>query len=136
MDELSSKGYTKRENNVWKLSSKGSCVALTLFDFNEIRRLADFDELQSQFRDMIRKVKRHPVIAIMTAPHQDNTLKDQYDRMEKEERFVEDFITKLRDFTSELVRAGLDLDTLSNEDFEIIIANKVSSWMKKNTTDT
>ena len=53
--------------------------------------------------------------------------------MEKEERFVEQFITKLRDFTAELIKDGLNLDAISNEDFEIIIANKVSSWMKINT---
>jgi hypothetical protein len=133
IDEMSSKGYIERKNDLWALSSKGTSVALTLFNnFDDLRKLVDFHSLQNQFRTAVTKVKRHPVIAIITAPHQDNTLKDQYDRMEKEERFVEEFITKLRDFTSEMIREGVNLDTMSNRKFQIIMASEISSWMEDN----
>ena len=35
--ELSDKGYIRKENNLWKLTLKGLCVALTLFnDFADV----------------------------------------------------------------------------------------------------
>lgn len=134
LDELSDRGYITRENDLWKLETKGSCVALTLFnDFGDLRKLVDFEDLQLQFKTAVKKVKRHPFIALVTkAP--DNTMKEQYDMMENDPKFVELFLFKLRAFTIDLIRQGVNLDTMSNKDFQIFMAEKISSWMMEDSS--
>ena len=130
LEELSSRGYIKREKDLWKLETKGLCVALTLFnDFSDLRKLVDFKELQQQFKSAITKIKRHPLIALITSVSS-NTIKDQYEMMENDPKFVELFLFKLRAFTEELIRVGVDIDAMSNKDFQIIMATKINSWIK------
>ncbi|MCJ7770531.1 hypothetical protein MUP37_03020 [Candidatus Bathyarchaeota archaeon] len=131
IDELSSKGYIERKDDLWKLDSKGTCVSLTLFDdFDEVKKLVDFDELQLQFKEVVRKVKKHPLIDLMTAPLRDNTIKNQYNMMENNPKFLEQFVFKLRASTNEMIREGVNLDMMSNQRFLIILASEISSWME------
>lgn len=130
IDELSNKGYIKREKDLWKLETKGACVALTLFnDFGDLRKLVDLGDLQLQFQSAVRKIKKHPLIALITTTVTDNTIKDQYNIMENDPTFVELFLFKLRAYTDDLIRLGVDLDAMPNLDFKIIMANKLSSWI-------
>lgn len=134
LEELSNKGYIIRENNLWKLELKGVCVALTLFhDFGDLKKLVDFEDLQQQFKSVVTKVKKHPLIALITTTTTDNTIKDQYNIMENDPKFIELFLFKLRAFTEELIREGVNLDTMSKRDFQIIMANKIYSWMEENS---
>ena len=76
------------------------------------------------------KVKKHPLIALITqAP--DNTIKEQYDLMENDPKFVELFLFKLRAFTSDLIREGVNIDAMSNQDLQIFLAGKIVSWMSE-----
>lgn len=130
LDELSSKGYIKKEKGLWKLENKGACVALTLFnDFSDLRKLVDFEELHPQFTSAVNKIKRHPLIALIIRAG-GNTLSDQYEMMENDPKFIELFLFKLRAFTDEFIRIGLDIDTMSGRDFKIIMANKLSNWIE------
>ncbi len=136
LEELSGKGYIKREKDLWKLETKGLCVALTLFnDFGDLRKLVDFEDLQQQFKIALKKIKRHPLIALITKVG-DNTMSDQYDMMENDPKFIELFLFKLRAFTDDLIRLGVDIDAMSKRDFQIIMANKLFSWMEDSSINS
>lgn len=70
------------------------------------------------------------LIALITqAP--DNTVKKQYDLIENDPKFVKLFLFKLRAFTIDLIREGVNIDTMSNQDLQIFLASKISSWMSE-----
>jgi hypothetical protein len=111
--------------------AKGACVALTLFnDFGDLSKLIDLD-IQLQFKSAIQKIKKLPIFALMFTKAAQNIIKEQYDRVENNPKFIELFLFKLRAFTQELISEGVNIDTMSKRDFRIIIANKMSSWMEE-----
>jgi hypothetical protein len=49
--------------------------------------------------------------------------------MENDSKFIELFLFKLRAFTEQLMREGVDIDNMSNQDFQLFMAGKISSWI-------
>jgi hypothetical protein len=128
--EMSKKGYILRENNLWKLTSKGTCVALTLFnDFANVSKLMDFEKMQQEFQSAVREADRNPMVVLMRTSESDNIIKEQFNRMENDPQFGELFLFKLRAFTSDMIQQGINIDIMSKLDFLLLMATKIISWM-------
>jgi hypothetical protein len=128
--EMSKKGYIRRENNLWKLTSKGFCVALTLFnDFADVRKLMDFDKIQQEFQSAVREAYRNPMIVLMRTTESDNMIKEQFNRMENDPQFGELFLFKLRAFTDNMINQGVNIDIMSKPEFLMLMAVKIHFWM-------
>ena len=64
----------------------------TLFnDFGDLKKFVGFEDLQLQFKSAVIKVKRYPLIALITTQAAENTLKEQYNKMENDSKFIELF---------------------------------------------
>lgn len=114
------------------MESKGVCVALTLFtDFGDLRKLIDFEELRQEFKSTVQKVKKLSIIPLIFTKAAENIMKEQYDKMENDPKFIELFLFKLRAFTDALIKEGVNIDTMSNPEFKIFMAGKIYSWMEE-----
>ena len=132
LEELSNKGYIKREKDLWELETKGACVALTLFnDFSDLRKLVDFEDLQPKFMSALQKAKKNLIIPLIFTKAAQNIINEEYDKMAKNPKFIELFLFKLKTFTEELIREGVDIDAMSNRSFRINIGEKMSSWAEE-----
>lgn len=54
--------------------------------------------------------------------------------MENDPNFVELLLFKLRAFTDELIREGVNIDTMAKQDFQIILTNKIYNWMEDDSS--
>jgi hypothetical protein len=132
LQELSDKGYIKKDKDLWKLEAKGTCVALTLFnDFGDLRKLVDFEDLQPKLKSAVQKAKKNPIITLIFTKAVQNIINEEYDKMVNNPKFIELFLFKLRAFTEELIREGVDIDAMSNRSFRINIGEKMSSWAEE-----
>jgi sulfite reductase alpha subunit-like flavoprotein len=130
LDELSEKGYIRRENNLWKLEFKGICVTLTLFnDFADVKKFINFKKIDSTFKSIVREAEKHPILALLRTKEANNIIKEQLNRMENDAKFHELFLFKLRAFTSEMILQGVNIDIMSKLDFQLLMANKIFFWM-------
>ncbi len=130
LNELSEKGYIRRENNLWKLTFKGLCVALTLFnDFADIRKLIDFEKIHQDFQSVVREADMHPIIALLRTKEANNIIKEQFNRIENDYQFSELFLFKLRAFTSDMILQGVNIDIMLKLEFQLLMANKIFFWM-------
>lgn len=130
LEELTNKGYIRRDNNLWKLTLKGLCVALTLFnDFADVRELIDLEKIHHDFQSVVREADRHPIIALLRTKEADNIIKEQFNRMENDTKFHELFLFKLRAFTSDMIMQGVNIDLMSTLDLKLLMANKIYFWM-------
>lgn len=100
-------------------------------DFGDLRKLIDFKDLQPQFKSAVQKAKKNPIIPLIFTKAAQNIIKEQYDKMMNDPKFIELFLFKLRAFTEELIREGVIIDTMSNRDFRISIGIKMSSWVEE-----
>jgi hypothetical protein len=46
-------------------------------------------------------------------------------------KFIELFLFKLKTFTEELIREGVNIDAMSNRNFRINIGERMSSWAEE-----
>jgi len=49
--------------------------------------------------------------------------------MENDAKFHELFLFKLRAYTEEMIRQGINIDTMPKLDFKLFMANKIYFWM-------
>jgi len=112
------------------LTPKGICVALTLFnDFDDVKQFIDFKKIDSTFKSVVREAEKHPILALLRTKEADNIIKEQLNRMENEAQFHEVFLFKLRAYTEEMIRQGINIDTMPKLDFKLFMANKIYFWM-------
>ena len=130
LQELSDKGYIRRENNLWRLTPKGICVTLTLFsDFEDVKQFIDFKKIDRTFKSVVREAEQHPILALLRTKEADNIIKKQLNRMENDAKFHELFLFKLRAYTEEMIRQGVNIDVMPELDFKLFMANKIYFWM-------
>jgi len=116
LDELRTKHYIKRKNNLWHLTApKGYAVALTLVDdVREVWRYVQIDDL-SAFLDKLHEI---PII--------DDFISNE--KLKKVESFgmSPKFLQSVRDCTSELITQGVDLDGMNELEFDVLLTGKVT----------
>lgn len=115
LEELRHKHYIEQDNALWELTIKGFHVALTLFD---------------NVGQFWPQVKSDQLSALMKAIHEipivDALISDK--RLKKIESYgtSSKFIERLRDCTRELIAQGVDIDSMSEEQFRLLILSKIA----------
>lgn len=127
--ELSTKGYIEKHDGKWGLTLKGFCVALTLFkSLDDVKRVIPLDVFDSALKEVFERVVKHPLFALMRTPFLDDKYKELLVKVKANSQLGELFLVKLRDYTSELIATGVNLDDLSYEEFLRLIGVKMGGW--------
>jgi hypothetical protein len=128
--KLSEKQYIQRQGNLWQLTFKGFCVALTLFkDFDEVKRLIDFKVFDQALKETLVKLfDKHPLYALVKTDVVDDRVKRALERLEGDSEFGELLLFKLKEITESMLKQGVDLDDLSSEEFSGFVGNKLVPW--------
>lgn len=114
---------------LWQLTIKGVCVALT--QLNNIMEVFPFLQVTLLLDAFEKDFRKHPVIRLL--------LKSSY---VKEEEINKTFafgkspkIPQLfKDYTNELIRQGVDLDTMLDSEFTLLMINKGISYFLESET--
>jgi len=134
LEELSKKEYIKRENNLWHLTSKGNAVALTLFDnlsdmFEYIKmdpmQTLDWDPALGKMNAFFEKVFDFPLFNL--------ELKDEKDLVDfmKNPQFLQLYLQQNKDITNEMIKKGVDLDSMTEEEFKALLGVRLAQWLFK-----
>ena len=116
------------------MTLKGLSVALTLFNgFADVRKLIDFEKIHQEFQSAVREADKHPIIVLLRTTEADNLIKEQFNRMENDSQFSELFLFKLRAFTDDMIRQGVNIDIMLKLEFQLLMANKIYFWMMGET---
>jgi hypothetical protein len=119
LEELESKQYIKRENGLWCLTLKGSCVALTLFDdMNEFLPYVQ-SKLDLGFSDLAEKLHEVPIIKALVSKEELNRMLNVVSPK---------WVLTVRECTNQLIKQGLDLDNIKEKEFELILTAKLASY--------
>ena len=115
LEELSEKGYLKRENMVWKLTNKGLAVALTLANnTSKILSLIKENVETVDIDKVFERLRQIPFISAFIKPEAFEVLKEVFHSGESYE-----FI---RESTQQLIKKGVDLDSMSEEEFQSVLS--------------
>ena len=79
----------------------------------------------------LQKAKKNLIIPLIFTKAAQNIINEEYDKMANNPKFIELFLFKLKTFTEELIREGVDIDAMSNRSFRINIGEKMSSWVEE-----
>ena len=121
LNELKKKEYIGRENILWNLTTKGNAVSLTLFaDISEIMpfiegiNILELKEMMSQiftqlFDDIVPRRARKNFLKIFDKPH-----------------FSELFIQRIKGYAAKLIQDGVNLDDMSDKEFESLQSNHIA----------
>ena len=127
--ELSTKGYIEKKEGRWQLTLKGFCVALTLFkSLDEAKRVIPIELFSSALKDVVENIVKSPRFAPFRTPYIDDKVKEMIVKVKDDSRFGELFLLKLRDYTSELIAEGVNLDDLGYDRFMWLLAVKMAGW--------
>ena len=127
--ELETKGYIFREESLWKLSRKGVCVALTLF--NSIQDVFPFIRM-----DIVGNIVEEEFLG----NREFKRLLNRYLPKEKVKNIFEvakspEILQLWKDYTNELIANGLDLDGVDNEQFTTLMVTKgMANFFKPDLT--
>lgn len=116
LEELESKGYIFRKDNLWNLTLKGLGVALTFFDSLELIYPKVKPLLHSTVQDFAKQIDKNPTLPAILS----------LGSIEGAKLFESpQFLQLLKDLTNELMRQGLDLDQISKENFFATLAGRI-----------
>ena len=117
-DELERLHYIFRENNLWNLTVKGACVALT--QFNSIMEIFSYIKVDLALDGVEKEIYKNPMMRMLMTYYTD---KDEIRKIFKFGKSPE-FLQLWKDYTNELRTQGVDLDKMSDREFRLLIANK------------
>lgn len=126
LEELESKNYIIHENNLWHLTNKGTCVALTLYD-----RVAEvYPHIQSELPS------NSEMRAIMNRLHGVSRFLDVMISKGKISRAVKfgtsiSFFQAVKDSTNLLIQQGVDLDRASEQGFSAMLMGELIPYYMK-----
>jgi len=123
LEELVTKEYIFRENNLWDLNIKGFCVALT-----EVNSIIEFYPSINQIEtlnEIQRKLYKQPLIKQIL---KNDIPKEDADRMLDFFKSPK-YFQFLKDSTNELLKQGLDLDKV-NDFFSLFLAKHITFLVK------
>jgi hypothetical protein len=119
LEELQERQYIKRENGLWHLTLKGSCVALTLFnDIDEFLPYAQ-TKLDLGFSDLAEKLHKLPFIETLISKEELNKMLNVVSPK---------WVLTVRECTNQLIKQGLDLDNIKEKEFQLILTAKLASY--------
>ncbi len=118
LEELEAKQYIKRENGLWHLTSKGVPVALTLFD--SVNEFLPYVKLDLDLSDLAEKLCEIPLIGAFISR----------EKLCKMLNFgaSKKWLLAIRECTSELIKQGLDLDGVSEKEFQAMLTAKLAIY--------
>jgi hypothetical protein len=117
LEELENKQYIKRENGLWHLTLKGSCVALTLF--NDTNEFLPYVKLDLDLSDLTKKLHRIPFIETLISKEELNKMLNVVSPK---------WVLTVRECTNQLIKQGLDLDNIKEKEFQLILTAKLASY--------
>ena len=112
------------------MTFKGISVALTLFnDFADAKKFIDFTQIERNFKDALKEFDENPIYALLRTTKADNIIKKQFNRIENDPLFGELLLFKLRAFTDDLIREGVNIDIMPELELKLLMAYKILFWM-------
>lgn len=129
LQELASKGYIEKREGKWQLTLKGFCVALTLFkSLDDVKRVIPVELFDRKLKEVFERIVTYPPFALMRTPYVDDKYKELLAKVRGNHQLGELFLVKLRDYTSELMDKGVNLDDVSHEEFLNLVGVKMAGW--------
>lgn len=130
LKELSEKQYIEKRNGLWRLTLKGFCVSLTLFNnFDDVKKIIDPELFDRAVKDQMKMVDKLPLVALLKRKKAENMIKDLFGQVENDPRFGELFLYKLREYTSDIISKGVNVDDMSSEEFCAFMGGKMAYWL-------
>lgn len=125
LPELLSKHYIKRENLLWHLTRKGYAVALTLInDADKYIGLIKNDLRDWDLDGIFKRMTQNPLMAILIRPESAKEIKKLF--------LSTEFYDNIKSVTEELMKKGVDLDSMTEKEFDsYIIARSVQKMIEK-----
>ena len=118
LEELENKQYIERGKSLWHLTLKGACVALTLFnDMGEFLPYVKFNNID--FSDLAEKIHKIPFIGALISKEELNKMMNVVSP---------NWFFTVRECTNQLIKQGLDLDSISEKEFELMLMAKLASY--------
>lgn len=118
LDELASKDYITRKDGTWHLTSKGLSVGLTLFD--SVEEFLPYVILDLDLSNLTKKLHGIPFLEAFISGETLNKMLNP--------RASKKWILAIRECTNELIKQGLDLDNMSEKEFQIVLSAKLVSY--------
>ena len=118
LDDLKNKGYLEEENGVWSLTKKGF-IALSIKKPDLVNN--EIQKNENALQELFRTAMPNGVKKVALGIYIDfSEIKPNFEKMDKLSLFHE-FIEEAKTLLSE----GIDLDRISESNFEAIVLNKV-----------
>ena len=115
LKELKDRGYIKRKDLVWQLTGKGNAVVLTLENnVSKVLSLIKKDVDPVDIDDVFEKLKQIPFISAFIKPEAIEDLKKVF--------LSDEYYEYVRDSVRQLIKKGVDLDSMSEEEFQDILS--------------
>lgn len=129
LDELEKYGYTFQENNLWQLTTKGTCVALTLF--KNIMEVFPYIRVDLTTEIIEREFYKIPVIKSLTKIYP----KEKMDKLFTFGKTPE-YLQFWKDYANELISQGVDLDGMNENQFRgLLIAKGLQHFFAQEISD-
>jgi len=130
LDELLDKHYISRgENKEWKLTMKGLCFSLTLFDdLREITKDINYRQFGLDGDKIVKAFRKNAVISLLMSRDNENLVKKITDDMVNDPAFWDRFLSEVRDFTNDYLKKGVDIDSMTDDEFSLLVLNRLVLW--------
>jgi len=124
IQELIAKGYVERIDKMLSLTFKGVCIGLALYDDSEIRKFVDFSQFYRASKEYAEKYEKAPIIQMLNTMYPEGGPRKFADKI-KDEKFGELMFWNLRAYTEQMIKLGIDIDSMTIDDFRIEIGMKL-----------
>jgi hypothetical protein len=123
LEELKSKQYILQEKGFYNLTAKGMCVALTLF--NTVSDIFPYFKSDSTMQVLKERIYEVPQIkSFVQAYLPEKTIASWFEFAKSPE-----YLQFLKDYANELISQGVDLDRMSENEFQTALYGKLLSRM-------
>jgi len=132
LNELEEKGYIFRGNALkWNLTTKGLCLAITFFETSEIIKYVNFDRFGIDIQKVVESLKDNPLLAVaLKTKEGKKKLKEVSDKLQSDTLVFEMFLNRIKDLINDIIKKGINIDSMTDNDIMFYVAGKLSDFMK------